>query len=67
MPDNTLKEIADHADIIVAGYAYTVIDGHIRVLNLENENSAAVLDCGWNTHRAGRITERGSNLSDGKC
>ncbi len=44
MPENKLKEIADNADIIIAGYSFTKdTDGYIRVLNLENPEEACVL------------------------
>jgi hypothetical protein len=43
MQDSEIKKIADDANLIVAGYAYTVSNGNIRVLNLENTDSAAVL------------------------
>ena len=44
MTEEEIQKAADGADIIVAGYAYTVTDGRIRVLNLYNTDSAAVLD-----------------------
>lgn len=44
MPDNILKEIADAADLIIAGYAFSKNDECIRVLNLEKPEYAAVLD-----------------------
>ena len=35
-PDNIVKDIADNAEIIIAGFAYTKMDnGNIRVINLE--------------------------------
>ncbi len=44
MSDEALKEIADEADLIVAGYAFTCKGNTIRVLNLEKSDFAAVLD-----------------------
>lgn len=42
MPD--LKEIADKADLIVNGYAFTKeSDGRYRVLNLNSPKDAAVI------------------------
>lgn len=38
-----LKKIADAADFIVNGYAYTKAGGVVRVLNLNRPESAAVL------------------------
>lgn len=40
MPD--IKTIADKADIIVNGYAFTKEDDCIRVLNLNNPSKAVV-------------------------
>ncbi|MBD5112610.1 MAG: hypothetical protein HDT42_08800 [Ruminococcaceae bacterium] len=39
-----IHEIADNADMIVIGYAFTKCDGNIRVLNLNNVESAAVIN-----------------------
>ncbi len=36
MPEAMAKEIADKADLIVNGYAFTKTEGGIRVLNLRN-------------------------------
>ena len=44
MPDKVLKEIADAADIIIAGYAFSENNGCVRVLNLEKPEYASVLD-----------------------
>ena len=45
MPEEELKKIADNADMIVAGYSFTKdIDGHIKILNLENTDEACILD-----------------------
>ena len=44
MLDNKLKEIADNADLIIAGYSFTKGDnGFIRILNLENPKQACLL------------------------
>lgn len=44
MHDETLKKIADNADIIVAGYAFTKKDtDFVKVLNLYNPLEACVL------------------------
>ena len=44
MLDNEIQKIADKADMILAGYAFTKTDGQlIRVLNLENPEEACVL------------------------
>lgn len=44
MPELKIKEIADNADIIVAGYAFTRNEeGLICILNLENTDEACVL------------------------
>ena len=40
MPD--IKTIADKADVIVNGYAFTREDDHIRVLNLNSPDKAVV-------------------------
>lgn len=39
-----LKTIADNANMIVSGYAFTKEDNFIRVLNLNNPKAAALLD-----------------------
>ena len=45
MSDLQLKEIADNADMIIANYAFTVIEnGDIKVLFLSNPNQACVLN-----------------------
>lgn len=45
MSDLQLKEIADNADMIIANYAFTVIEnGNIKVLFLSNPNQACVLN-----------------------
>lgn len=38
-----LREIADKADMIVSGYAFTKTPNGIRVINLKNPEKAAVL------------------------
>lgn len=38
-----LREIADHADIIVNGYSFTREGEMVRVLNLNNPEKASVL------------------------
>ena len=38
-----IKEIADKADLIVNGYAYTKDKDYIRVINLNNLSHAAVI------------------------
>lgn len=38
-----IREIADQADMIVNGYAFTRENGQIRVLNLNNLDKALVL------------------------
>lgn len=43
MPETKLKEIADHATMIVSGYAFTWTEnGLVRVLNLENADKLFV-------------------------
>lgn len=39
-----IKQVADRADIIINGYAYTKADGNIRVLNLNNTKKAALIN-----------------------
>ena len=43
MSDIELKEIADKADLIVNGYAFTIYDEKIRVLNIDNPTKACVI------------------------
>jgi len=44
MSEELLKNIADNANMIIAGYCYTAeSDGTIRVLNLEKPDDACVL------------------------
>ena len=38
-----IKEIADRADMIVNGYAFTRENGQIRILNLNNTEKALVI------------------------
>ena len=42
MPD--IKTIADKADFIVNGYAFTRVDDRIQVLNLNSPDKAVVFD-----------------------
>ena len=42
MPD--IKTIADKADFIVNGYAFTRADGRVHVLNLNSPDKAVVFD-----------------------
>ena len=42
MSEAKMKEIADAADMVVNGYAYTRIDDNIRVLNLRTGKAAFV-------------------------
>ncbi len=42
MPEAKMKEIADAADMVVNGYAYTCIGDNIRVLNLRTGKAALV-------------------------
>ena len=39
-----IEKIADGADVIINGYAFTVDGDCVRVLNLNNVNSAAVIN-----------------------
>ena len=38
-----IKKIADRADMIVSGYAFTRENGQIRILNLNNTEKALVI------------------------
>lgn len=38
-----IKEIADHADMIVSGYAFTRENDQIRILNLNDTEKAMVI------------------------
>ena len=42
MPEAKMKDIADAADMVVNGYAYTCVDDNIRVLNLRTGKAALV-------------------------
>lgn len=44
MSESDLKKIADGANFIVNGYAFTKTADGVRVLNLNNPSSAAVFD-----------------------
>ena len=39
-----VAKIADEADVIVNGYAFTKCEQNIRVLNLKNPNRASVIN-----------------------
>ena len=41
---NNILEIADNADMIINGYAFTKDDENIRVLNLNNDERSVYLD-----------------------
>lgn len=43
MTESEIIKIADAADMIVAGYAFTADGDIVRVLNLNNPESAAVI------------------------
>ena len=43
MPETKLKEIADHADMIIRGYAFTKAGDSIRVFNLNDKESSMVI------------------------
>ncbi len=43
MSDNTVREIADKADMIIRGYAFTREDTLIRILNLNDRESSMVI------------------------
>lgn len=38
-----VKEIADKADLIINGYAFTKEEEYVRILNLNNMNHAAAI------------------------
>ncbi len=44
MSDEMKKQIADQADMIIRGYAFTRDGSFIRVVNLKGDGAAAVLD-----------------------
>ena len=44
MSDEIKKQIADSADMIIRGYAFTRDGSFIRVVNLNGDGEAAVLD-----------------------
>lgn len=44
MTEELIKQVADGADVIVNGYAFTNADEVTRVLNLENPTHAVVID-----------------------
>lgn len=39
----SVKEIADQADMIVAGYAFKVLKDHIEITDLNNLSKTAVI------------------------
>lgn len=41
---NNIQTVADNADMIINGYAFTKDNENIRVLNLNNRKSALYLD-----------------------
>ena len=43
MPEKRIKEIADSADMVVGGYAFTKKDGRVAVLNINNPEYAMVI------------------------
>ena len=43
MPETMVKEIADKADMIIKGYAFTRDDDLIRVFNLNDRESSMVI------------------------
>ena len=43
MLEERIKSIADNADMVIGGYAFTKKDGIIAVLNINNPGSAMVL------------------------
>lgn len=43
MQVDIIKEIADRADMIVSGYAYTNEDGRVRITNLHRPDHVAVI------------------------
>lgn len=42
----TVQEVADRADIIVAGYAYTLQNGYIEVVDLNDLSKRAIIQNG---------------------
>ena len=43
MPETMIREIADKADMIIKGYAFTREDDLIRVFNLNDRESSMVI------------------------
>jgi len=41
---NNVLEVANNADMIINGYAFTKDDNNIRVLNLNNDEKSVYLD-----------------------
>ena len=44
MPEEKVKKIADSADMVVGGYAFTKKDGKIAVLNINNPEYAILAE-----------------------
>ena len=42
-----IKEVADKADVIINGYAFTKCELGFRVLNLNNPEKAAIFSQNW--------------------
>ncbi len=62
MPD--IKNIADKADIIVNGYAFTREDDCIRVLNLNNPSKAVVFGIDGEVLETSKDNAQGKQLSE---
>ena len=43
MPDERIREVADNADMIIRGYAFTRDGDFIRILNLNDGESSMVI------------------------
>lgn len=43
MTENEITRIAENADMVVSGYAFSLEDNLVRVLNLNNPQKAVVL------------------------
>lgn len=39
-----VKQVADNADMIINGYAFTKTDKYVKVLNLNNPEKAVMID-----------------------
>ena len=62
MPD--IKSIADKADMIVNGYAFTREDDCIRVLNLNNPSKAVVFGIDGEVLETSMDNAQGKQLSE---